>query len=104
MIYGIDVSHHQEFIDWGMVKKAGARFAFIKASEGVGFTDPMFEENIRGAVEAGVLPGSYHFFCRATIRLSRPGITPGRCKKTRWMHPRCRRVLILKRPAWARRH
>jgi len=62
MIYGIDVSHHQEFIDWGMVKKAGARFAFIKASEGVGFSDPMFEENIRGAVEAGVLPGSYHFF------------------------------------------
>jgi lysozyme len=62
MIYGIDVSHHQEFINWGMVKKAGARFAFIKASEGEGYVDPMFDENIHGAVEAGVLPGTYHFF------------------------------------------
>ena len=62
MIYGIDVSHHQEEIDWLKVKKSGVRFAFIKSSEGVDYSDPMFEENIRGAVEAGVLPGSYHFF------------------------------------------
>ncbi len=62
MIYGIDVSHHQGFIDWLKVKKSGARFAFIKASEGEGYADPMFDENIHGAVEAGVLPGSYHFF------------------------------------------
>ena len=62
MINGIDVSHYQGLIDWTMVKKAGVRFAFIKASEGEEFIDPMFEQNIQGAVEAGILPGSYHFF------------------------------------------
>jgi lysozyme len=62
MIHGIDVSHHQETIDWVKVKEAGVRFAFIKASEGVEYADPMFDQNIHNAVEAGVLPGTYHFF------------------------------------------
>jgi lysozyme len=62
MIYGIDVSHYQDLIDWTKVKKSGVRFAFIKASEGESYIDPSFEENIKGAVEAGVLPGTYHFF------------------------------------------
>ncbi|MBA4375276.1 MAG: hypothetical protein C0401_03770 [Anaerolinea sp.] len=62
MLYGIDVSRYQELIDWQKVKKSGVRFAIIKASEGEGYIDPMFEENLRGAVEAGILPGSYHFF------------------------------------------
>jgi lysozyme len=62
MLYGIDVSHHQELIDWQKVRKSGVRFAFIKASEGEGFIDPMYEQNLRGAVDASILPGSYHFF------------------------------------------
>jgi GH25 family lysozyme M1 (1,4-beta-N-acetylmuramidase) len=61
-IHGIDVSHHQDEINWEMVRKAGVRFAFIKASEGEEYVDPMFDLNMHGAVEAGVLPGSYHFF------------------------------------------
>ena len=62
MIFGIDVSHHQENIDWQKVKSSGVRFAFIKASEGSGYTDPMFAENLRAAQEAGIITGSYHFF------------------------------------------
>ncbi len=62
MIYGIDVSHHNEWIDWPKVKQAGVRFAIIKATEGNGYIDPLYEENLKGALKAGILPGSYHFF------------------------------------------
>lgn len=62
MIYGIDVSHHNEWIDWPRVRQAGVRFAFIKASEGNAYIDPLFEQNLQGALSAGILPGSYHFF------------------------------------------
>jgi lysozyme len=62
MLYGIDVSHHQEWIDWQKVKHSGVRFAFIKASEGQGFIDPVFADNLRGALKAGIVAGSYHSF------------------------------------------
>lgn len=62
MLYGIDVSHHQDWIDWPKVRTSGVRFAFIKASEGDGYIDPMFEENMRGAAETGIAAGTYHFF------------------------------------------
>ena len=47
MISGIDVSHHNEWIDWPKVRQAGVRFAIIKASEGTGFTDTLFEQNLK---------------------------------------------------------
>lgn len=62
MLFGIDVSHYQEEIDWPKVKACGVSFVLIKATEGSGFIDPMFEENFRGAVDAGIVPGTYHFF------------------------------------------
>jgi len=62
MLFGIDVSHHQGWIDWQKVRTSGVRFAIIKASEGDGFIDPMFEENMRAAGEAGIVTGTYHFF------------------------------------------
>jgi len=62
MLHGIDVSHHNEWIDWDRVKQSGVRFAFIKASEGNGYIDPLYEQNLKGALKCGILPGSYHFF------------------------------------------
>ena len=62
MLYGIDASHYQEGIDWKKVKASGVSFAILKAAEGTGYTDPMFEQNLMGAFENGILPGSYHFF------------------------------------------
>jgi lysozyme len=62
MLNGIDVSHYQELIDWPKVRASGVRFAIIKASEGTDFVDPMFEVNFRGAVAAGIVPGTYHFY------------------------------------------
>jgi lysozyme len=65
-VQGIDVSKYQLDIDWLEVKKAGTRFAFIKATEGGDHLDSSFRDNWDGAKEAGVPRGAYHFvfWCR----------------------------------------
>jgi lysozyme len=65
-VQGIDVSWYQKEIDWQAVKRAGTRFAFIKATEGGDLLDRRFLENWEGAREAGVPRGAYHFvfWCR----------------------------------------
>jgi lysozyme len=57
----IDVSHHQNTIDWPKVKAAGIQGAFVKATEGVGYTDPQFRSNAVGSVAAGIEVGFYHY-------------------------------------------
>ena len=59
---GLDVSHHQNNIDWAKVKAAGIGFVFIKATEGGTYTDPNFQANWRAAKAAGIPRGAYHFF------------------------------------------
>ena len=59
---GIDVSHHQGNVDWERVRRSGIAFAFLKASEGTGFTDPRFASHARVASGAGVRVGGYHYF------------------------------------------
>lgn len=61
-IKGVDVSHYNGAIDWKKVKAAGYQFAFLKATEGVDLLDETFEANRRGAREAGLSVGYYHFF------------------------------------------
>lgn len=58
---GIDVSHYQSKIDWPAVAASGIRFAYVKATQGVGYTDPLFVSNVLGAYKAGVPAGAYHF-------------------------------------------
>jgi lysozyme len=59
---GIDVSHIQQTVDWNAVRQAGKVFAFIKATEGITYTDPKFATNWSGAKAAGLLRGAYHFY------------------------------------------
>lgn len=66
-IHGIDVSKYQSMIAWEevqamKVKKIQLGFAFIKATEGIGNTDPQFKRNWKRSKEAGVFRGAYHFF------------------------------------------
>lgn len=61
-VRGIDVSHYQGTIDWGLVAKAGIAFAFIKATDGASKVDPQFQANWSGAKAAGLLCGAYHFY------------------------------------------
>lgn len=63
---GIDVSKWNQEIDWEAVKEAGIEFAIIRcgyrgASTGALVIDPRYEENIRGAIEAGIPVGVYFF-------------------------------------------
>jgi len=66
---GIDVSHWQGTIDWAMVRAAGKRFAFIKATQHTTFVDSMYGTNRSQAKAAGLLVGAYHF--------ADPDLTPG---------------------------
>ncbi|MEM6332890.1 MAG: MprA protease, GlyGly-CTERM protein-sorting domain-containing form [Planctomycetota bacterium] len=63
---GIDVSHWQGTINWTAVANDGIDYAFIKATEGVGFTDSRFASNAAGAEAAGLYVAPYHF--------ARPGL------------------------------
>jgi lysozyme len=64
--YGIDVSAHQDVIDWRRVANDGITFAYIKATEGGDFTDDRFDENWREAREAGLDRAPYHYFTLCT--------------------------------------
>ncbi|MBP6313323.1 MAG: GH25 family lysozyme [Flavobacteriales bacterium] len=68
-IRGIDISHHQNAIDWDKVKEEKFSFVFIKATEGVDYVDPNFEMNRKEAVRTGHKVGAYHFYL-----ICRPGL------------------------------
>ena len=61
-VHGIDVARFQPEVNWRTARRAGVRFAFIKATEGGDLRDPMFSDHWRGAGRAGVLRGAYHFY------------------------------------------
>ncbi len=69
---GVDVSSHQENIDWAKVKADGIDFAIIRAgyrgyTEGGIFLDNTFYENMRGAKKAGLNIGVYFFSQAITV-------------------------------------
>ena len=66
-VFGIDVSRYQGNIEWSRVAdfKSGdftVEFVFIKATEGKSMCDPAFSDNWKGAKEAGIPRGAYHYF------------------------------------------
>ncbi|WP_295813440.1 GH25 family lysozyme [uncultured Nitratireductor sp.] len=65
-VHGVDVSRWQGDIDWVKLRSRGANFAYIKATDGIDHLDPMFKTNWKGAANAGIRRGAYHFFfwCR----------------------------------------
>lgn len=60
-VFGIDISNYQGNIDWARVKASGVQFAYVKATEGATWTDPMFMTNVNGARAVGIPVGAYHF-------------------------------------------
>jgi GH25 family lysozyme M1 (1,4-beta-N-acetylmuramidase) len=61
VVRGIDVSNHQDRIDWSRVKAEGISFAYVKASEGQTFADPKYQAHVTGARSVGIKTGAYHF-------------------------------------------
>jgi lysozyme len=66
-LHGIDVSRYQGTIAWDKVREMNIEnikldFAFIKATEGVLKTDPLFRRNWKQSRKEGIVRGAYHFF------------------------------------------
>lgn len=59
--YGIDVSGHQQNVDWKYWWGKGKRHAFVKATEGTGYKNPYFSQQYNGSADVGMKRGSYHF-------------------------------------------
>ncbi|RRO20504.1 hydrolase [Saccharopolyspora rhizosphaerae] len=60
-VAGMDVSGHQPRVDWARAHADGARFAYVKATEGTGFRSSSFDGQYRGSAGAGMVRGAYHF-------------------------------------------
>ncbi len=61
-VHGIDISHHQQSINWSVVAMQNIDFAFIKATEGVNFRDSLFCVNWPAIKLNQIKRGAYHFF------------------------------------------
>jgi lysozyme len=66
-VHGIDVSRYQQMIAWDAVKEMrvkniSIRFAFMKATEGIGNVDQQFRRNWKKSKNVGLIRGAYHFF------------------------------------------
>jgi GH25 family lysozyme M1 (1,4-beta-N-acetylmuramidase) len=58
---GMDVSGHQGNVNWSAAWSNGARFAYVKATEGTSYTNPYFAQQYNGSYNVGMIRGSYHF-------------------------------------------
>ncbi|WP_373458779.1 lysozyme [Pseudarthrobacter sulfonivorans] len=60
-VQGLDVSSHQPSVDWQQQWNMGARFAYVKASEGNYYTSPTYASQYQGSRNVGMIRGAYHF-------------------------------------------
>ncbi|NUT70045.1 lysozyme M1 [Pseudarthrobacter sp. C4D7] len=60
-VLGLDVSKWQPSVDWQGEWNKGARFAYVKASEGTYYTNELFNSQYQGARNVGMIRGAYHF-------------------------------------------
>ena len=60
-IQGMDVSSHQQNVDWGNAWRQGARFAYVKATEGTYYKNPYYNQQYNGSGNVGMVRGAYHF-------------------------------------------
>ena len=61
-VHDIDAARFQKSVNWPQARRNGVNFAFIKATEGGDLLDTAFKSHWRGAGQAGVARGAYHFY------------------------------------------
>ena len=54
-------------IDWPQVKKAGVTTVLVKATQGVGYTNPWYARDLAGALGQGMDVLAYHFAAFGTV-------------------------------------
>src|SRR5215831_19286701 len=58
----IDLSHHNQNLDFSEMKDPGGILGIIhKATQGVKYADPTYDDHMTRALDAGILWGAYHF-------------------------------------------
>lgn len=60
-VLGMDVSSWQGNVDWEAAYAAGARFAYVKATESTSYINPYFAQQYNGSYDVGMIRGAYHF-------------------------------------------
>ncbi|MGW2103806.1 GH25 family lysozyme [Streptomyces olivaceoviridis] len=70
VVRGLDVSGYNPHVDWEATAARGAAFAYVKATEGVSYSSSYFAQQYKGAADAGLIRGAYHF--------ARPDVSGGR--------------------------
>ena len=68
-VRGMDVSSWQGNVNWQAAWRHGARFAYVKATEGTHYRNPYFTQQYEGSYRVGMIRGAYHF--------ARPNISSG---------------------------
>ncbi|GAA4983650.1 lysozyme [Kitasatospora paranensis] len=58
---GNDVSGWQGNVAWSTAAANGAKFSYVKATEGSTYTNPYFTQQYNGSYRAGLIRGAYHF-------------------------------------------
>ncbi|MCX5142895.1 MULTISPECIES: lysozyme [unclassified Streptomyces] len=58
---GVDVSGHQNAVNWSALWSSGVKWAYVKASEGTYYTNEDFTQQYNGSYNVGMIRGSYHF-------------------------------------------
>jgi GH25 family lysozyme M1 (1,4-beta-N-acetylmuramidase) len=58
---GMDVSGYQGNVNWTTAWNNGAKFAYVKATEGTSYTNPYFTQQYNGSYNVGMIRGAYHF-------------------------------------------
>ncbi|NNM44479.1 lysozyme [Knoellia sp. DB2414S] len=58
---GIDVSGWQGNVNWSYWWGQGKKFAYVKATEGTGYTNDYFAQQYNGSYNIGMIRGAYHF-------------------------------------------
>lgn len=71
---GIDVSSNNHpngaSINWSSVYGGGVTFAYVKATQGTGYTNPYFTSDMKGATDASIIAGAYDFADFNTVSAS----------------------------------
>ena len=72
-VQGMDVSGHQGNVAWSTAWNNGARFAYVKATEGTTYTNPYFAQQYNGSYNVGMIRGAYHFAHPEQLQRHHPG-------------------------------
>jgi lysozyme len=57
----VDLSHHNNIVDFETIKQNGILGVIHKATQGFSYSDPTYQDRRSQALEAGLMWGAYHF-------------------------------------------